>query len=256
MENYKKPYEIINYTINAGFEKANRDFFKLVLLGFLAGVSIAFGSVGNILVGANLRFLDSGLAKFFGASVFPVGLIMIVILGFELFTSNCLIAMAVIDKKTSFKKMLRNWSIVYISNLFGALFVAYISVKTHSFGENGILYLESLALHKVEASSLDIILKGILCNILVCGGVLISYAAKDIISKIFGIWFPIMLFIILGYDHCVANMLYLPAALIANLNISLNAVIHNIFFATIGNIIGGSLIMSCFLYFSLHKDEK
>lgn len=132
MDNYKKPNEIVEYTIHAGLGKVNRETLTLIFLGFLGGAFIAFGAVGNILVGATLRNIDGGLAKFLGAAVFPVGLIMIVILGAELFTSNCLISMAVYDKQTTVAKMLRNWIIVYFSNLVGAVFIAAITVKTHS----------------------------------------------------------------------------------------------------------------------------
>lgn len=248
MENYKKPNEIIEYTINGAIAKVNKSFLSLVLLGFLGGAFIAFGAVGNIIAGATLRNIDVSLAKVVGASVFPVGLIMIVILGAELFTSNCLISVAVMDKKTSVIKMLRNWVIVYFSNLMGSLFVASISVKTSSFGSAGLSYLEDIALHKVHATGTDIFLKGILCNMLVCGGVLLAYASKDIISKIFGIWFPIMLFIILGYDHCIANMLYLPSAIMAGFDLSVADAAFNIFFATLGNMVGGVMMMGAFLY--------
>lgn len=251
--NYKSPSEIIDYLIDVGIDKANKSFIKLLLLGFLAGSFIALGAVGNIIVSSSLIKVDVGAAKFLGASVFPVGLLMVVLLGAELFTSNCMLSVALIDKKISLFKLLRNWTFVYIFNFLGSIFIAYITIKTHNFNGNSLELLENIVEHKVHTSAYLIFLKGILCNVLVCGGVLLAYSAKDVIGKIWGIWFPIMLFIVLGYDHCVANMFYLSAAKYADIGITFSGIFHNLLYATLGNIFGGAILMGLSLYYAHHK---
>ena len=164
-----------------------KPFGKLALAAILAGMFIAFGSVGNILVSADLYKLNAGVAKFIGASVFPVGLISIVLLHLELFTSNCMMTVGLVEKKYSIFNMLRVLVIVWIFNLIGSILVAYITFKTGTLGPSGQELLEAVAHHKIEASGYDIFLKGILCNVLVSGASLLGYMAKDGISKIFGI---------------------------------------------------------------------
>lgn len=251
--NYKTPTELVDYLLHVSVEKGNKAFYKLVILGFLGGMFIALGAVGNIVVSSSLIKADIGGAKYLGASVFPVGLIMIVILGAELFTSNTLMFTGVLNKEISIQKMFYNWLTVYVANFFGALFVSYVTIKTHNFNIDSMELLGSLVAHKTHTAPYLIFLKGILCNVLVCGAVLLAYCSKDIIGKLFGVWFPITLFIILGYDHCIANMFYLTAAKIGGIDISNSGILTNLFFATMGNIIGGSVLMGSSLYFTHYK---
>ena len=151
--------------------------------------------------------------------------------------------------------MLRVLVIVWIFNLIGSILVAYITFKTGTLGQSGQELLEAVAHHKIEASGYDIFLKGILCNVLVSGASLLGYMAKDGISKIFGIWFPIMLFIVLGYDHVVANMLYLPLSLMmGHEHTTIVGIIHNFTFATIGNFVGGGIVIALSMWYINKKD--
>lgn len=253
--NMKSPSEVLDYLLAVCTEKGNKCIYKLGLLGFLAGMFIALGAVGSIIASSTLAKTNAGLTKLVAGAVFPVGLIMVVLLGVELFTSNCMLVVAVINKNISIKQLLKNWIIVYIFNFIGGIFVAYITIETHNFNEDSLMYLEKLALYKVNAPAYSLFLKGILCNVLVCGAVLLAYCAKDVIGKIFGAWFPIMLFIILGYDHCVANMLYLSAAKMAGVDISFSGIAYNLFYATMGNIVGGAFFMALPLYLT-HYNKK
>lgn len=250
MANFKTPEEMVEYTIEAGYKKSQRRPNKTFLLGVMGGIAIAFGAVGNVILTGS-----QAIDKFLGAAVFPVGLMMIVILGFELFTSNTMIDLAVFDKRISWIAYAKNLGLVYIANFVGAFLVGGLTVITESLSPAAIERLTAIALHKVEAPVGSIFLKGILCNLLVCGAVLMAYAAKDIASKILAIWFPIMLFILLGYDHCVANMLYLPTALLLSPVITPIAVIKNLVFATLGNLVGGGLIMTG-LFYSVYRTKK
>lgn len=179
-----------------------------------------------------------------GACVFPVGLIAIILLKFELFTSNCMMSVALTEKKINLKSMLKILVIVWVFNLVGALCIGYITYTIHTFSESSVALLEKIAIHKLHAGAFEAILSGILCNILVCGASLLGYIAKDGISKIFGIWFPIMLFILLGYSHVVANMLYLPLAYMYGFEgVTIPSILYSFLFVTIGNFIGGGLIL-------------
>ena len=250
----KSPKELLDYIMHATEKREKRSFLQLSIYAILAGMSIAFGSVGNILVSANLIKENAGLAKLLGASVFPVGLILIVLLGFELFTSNCLMTVSIAEKKISITKMLKILFTVWIFNLVGSVILAYITYQTQTLSEPGIELLSSMAAHKIHTSAYDLILKGILCNVLVCGASLLGYISKDGISKMLGIWFPIMLFIVLGYDHVVANMLYLPLALMHGAEgVTLFGIIYNFFFVTIGNFIGGGIVIGL-SYWYVNKD--
>ncbi len=254
--NYKTPTELVDYLLKVSYDKGNKAFYKLVILGFLGGMFIALGAVGNIIVSSSLIKSNVGGAKYLGASVFPVGLIMIVVLGAELFTSNTLIFTGVLNKKISVNQMLYNWITIYLANFLGALFVSYITIKTHNFNNESMELLKSIAEHKTHAEPYLIFLKGILCNVLVCGAVLAAYCSKDIIGRIFAIWFPIMLFIILGYDHCIANMFYLTAAKFGGVDITFAGMGKNLLFATIGNIVGGSLLIGTSLYITYFKKSE
>lgn len=240
----KTPNELIEYVIHSTEKRLNKNYIKLAISAILAGLFIGLGAVGNILVSADLYLTNQGLAKFIGACVFPVGLIAIVMLGFELFTSNTLMSIALVERKIKFNKMFEILSIVWIFNLIGGVLLAMITYKTHTLSQNGVNLLLNMAEHKVHTPILDLVLKGIMCNILVCGASLLGYISKDGISKIFGIWFPIMLFILLGYSHVVANMLYLPLAyLYGSEAVTIFGIIYNFIFVSIGNFIGGAIFI-------------
>lgn len=244
----KDTYELVEYVINKSTAKVNKSLFQLFLLGFMAGAMIALGAVGNLVSSADLYLTNQGLAKFIGASVFPVGLIATVLLGYELFTSDTMIISAVYEKRTSFFYFIYKLMFILFANLIGSLFIAYITAKTGTLSENATNLLFNMAHHKVHAQAFDIFLKGILCNVLVCGACLIGYASKDVAGKILGIWFLIMLFIVLGYDHIVANMLYLPLAYMLNGDINILQISYNFLFAGLGNFVGGALIIFTPLY--------
>lgn len=254
--NMKNPNELMEYLLGACTEKGNKCIGKLSILGFMAGMAIALGAVGSIITSSTLAKTDLGLGKFMAGAVFPVGLMLVILLGFELFTSNCMMVVAVINKNISIRQLLKNWLVVYSFNFVGCAFIAFITILTHNFSDDAMLYLSKLATYKVNAPAHYLFLKGILCNVLVCGAVLMAYSAKDVVGKIFGAWFPIMLFTVLGYDHCVANMLYFMAAKLGGVAISFSDIAYNLFYVTLGNIIGGTLFMSIPMYLAHYKKKE
>ncbi len=252
-DGHKTPTELVDYIIKVGIDKATKPLFKLMLLGIFGGAFIALGGAGNIISSSTLVKTDPGFAKFLGASVFPVGLILVVTLGAELFTSNCLLSVAFVNKKISFTQMIRNLVTVYLFNYVGSFIVAYITVKGGSFNPDSLVYLQNIATHKVHASAYSLFIKGILCNVLVCGAVIQSYTSRDTIGKLVGAWLPIMLFVLIGYDHSIANMFYLTAAKMVDTTLfGVSDILYNLFYVTLGNILG-ALAIGLPLYFSYYK---
>ncbi len=249
------PKEIANAMINVGVGKANLKTSAMVYLGILAGMYIGFGGLANTIISQTLGAIDPGLAKFAGAAVFPVGLMLVVIAGAELFTGNNLMTLAVMNKKITLSQMFRNWGIVWVSNLIGsvllALIVFYGGVLDGDAGTKAIAIAES----KASLDVMVLILRGILCNILVVLAVWMATSAQDIISKIFACWFPIMLFVLCGFEHSVANMYFIPMGMLLGAKVSMGALIKNLVFVTIGNILGGAIIIP-FLYKNAYLKEE
>jgi formate/nitrite transporter len=241
----------ISKTISAiGEKKASETIFELFVFGVLAGIYIALGAsvATSVLSGGTL---DAGVAKFLAGSVFSVGLMLVLILGSELFTGNILMTIGLIYQRYSFIKVLRNWLIVYFGNLAGGLLIAWLVSKSGLLIHQGELTsigtaAIKIAEGKMQLSFVEALCRGILCNMLVCLAVIMSIACKTITGKIFSIYFPIMTFVASGYEHSVANMYFLPAALFAKGEFLLTRffnIFDNLVPVTIGNIIGGLLIV-------------
>lgn len=239
--------------------KSKLPVVKMFLLGILAGAFIAFGAEASSLAAHNVT--QVGIQRLIMGCVFPVGLIMVVLLGTELFTGNCMMIAAVADKRVKFAMLLRNWVVVYLGNLVGAALIVLLVSVTGQLGysSNGLAVLTiKIAAAKTGLSFGAAFAGGILCNVLVCVAVLLAMASKSIIGKIMGIWFPIMAFVLSGFEHSVANMYYIPAGIFASMNpayaaaaqeagvnmANLNALgfLGNIVPVTLGNIVGGAAI--------------
>jgi formate transporter len=276
-KNYYTQSEIIENTINDYTHKANYSVIKVVLYGLLAGMFIAIGAQGSLLAIHNIE--DPGVAKTVAGVVFPVGLMLIVLIGGQLFTGNCLLFMAGFDKKITWSKIAKNLAIVWVSNLIGAFFIAAMCYFSGQFDFNHSAlgaYTIKNAVAKANIDPFQGFLSGILCNIIVCAAILVAGSAKDVVGKIFGVFFPIFVFVISGFEHCIANAYYLPAGLLAarnneyveiaketyhltaeqinSLTVS-NAFLKNLFPVTIGNIIGGGILISGIM-FLCHRSKK
>lgn len=278
MEGYiNSPLEIVNNNIKSGVSKANLPLIKMILLGIMAGAFIALGGVASNVAVHNIE--NVGLARTLAGAIFPVGLMLVVFTGSELFTGNCLMLTALLDKKIKALQMIRNLVVVYFSNLIGALIIDFLVFYSGQFNySNGGLgaYTIKVALAKTTISPVTAIVSGILCNILVCLAIIMAGAAKDVTGKILAIFFPIWAFVIGGFEHCVANMFYIPAGILAATNPSyveaagtlynitpeqctsltqLNG-IESFLFVTIGNVIGGMVCVALICYMAHKKDWK
>lgn len=259
------PKEIAIKYSQVGAEKTKLGIGKLFLPAILAGVFIAFGAFGSQVVS-----IDAGksLGKFLSGLVFPVGLMMVVMTGAELFTGNNLISLSVLNKKATLTGMLKNWAVVYLGNLAGSILVALLLTYSHSYSLFDGRLAEAVVTtgqNKVLLSFSDAFLRGILCNILVCIAVWVSFAAKDAVGKVVGLFLPIMLFVISGYEHCVANMYFIPAALLVSQEYGIPSdsltwghfLTKNLLPVTLGNIVGGAGVVAGGYYLIyLHGHSK
>ncbi len=262
--------EFIQMYDGIGKKKSESGALRLFLLGILAGAFIAFGAVGAAT--ASFSVENAGLAKLVSGTVFPVGLVMVIISGAELFTGNCLLIMPCCEGIVKPGGMLKNLCCAYLGNLVGSVLVALVCYAggTWDFGGGG------LALSTVKTAAAKCALPfgrafilGIACNILVCLAVAMALSAKDIPGRSMGAYLPIFLFVISGYEHCVANMYYIPAGMLAlsmpgiaeaaaDAGIAIEKLtmggflLGNLLPVTLGNIVGG-MGLGLILHFSHRK---
>lgn len=273
--NFNTPVQVLEGNMKAGEGKAAMPLVKCILLGIMAGAFIAFG--GATSSAAIHDISNQGLAKALAGCIFPVGLMMIVFVGGELFTGDCLMVADVMDGRISILKVIRTLAVVWLSNLIGAVFIAalvyFSGLLDYTNGALGAFTIK-IAYGKCTLSPFRAVCSGILCNILVCIAVLMAGAAKDIVGKVWAIFFPICAFVIGGWEHCVANMFYIPAGIIASMNdnyvakaeelyglsaqqiadnVNIVGFISNQIPVTIGNMIGGMVFVALPLYM-IHRE--
>lgn len=246
----------------------------LISKSVFAGIMIGLGAAGSSVAAHNIE--NVGLARLAAAVVFPVGLMMVILMGAELFTGDCLLVIALPEKNITLQQFAKTLAGVYLGNLIGGVVLALLVVLSGQLDYSGGLlgaYTIKVALGKVGLSPLRAISSGVLCNILVCVAVLMAVCAKDITGKLLVSFFVIMLFVTSGYEHCVANMYYITAGLVAKMNpqyvqmtlehygitaeqmVALNIknmIVNNLLPVTIGNVIGGA----CFIGFPFYYFNK
>jgi formate/nitrite transporter len=243
-----------------GVKKAGLDFFSTLALGVLAGAFIAMGAVFSTTVMADPS-MSFGWRRLLGGIVFSVGLIFVIVGGAELFTGNTLIVMAWAGRKVKTARVLRNWGIVYLGNFIGAAATALLVFWAGHYQMNGELvgrYAVDLAEAKCEAGFFPLLVKGVLGNAMVCLAVWLAFSARTTIDRVAVIVPPIAMFVAAGFEHCVANMYYIPSALlirdlgdVGGTASGLNAagLIKNLAAVTLGNIIGGAGLVGAMYWF-------
>ncbi|HEY5558023.1 formate/nitrite transporter family protein [Acetobacterium sp.] len=256
--NFLTPKEISESMVGGCNKKAGLSMDKMLLLGILAGAYIGLGAYGSTIVnaGAGSGF-ESVIAKLLGAGIFPIGLMLVVFCGAELFTGNCLMTISVFNKEITVGAMLRNWGIVYFANLIGGVLLAYLLYKSGLYGSEAMTAKAiGIAEAKVAIPLVPVIIRAIFCNILVVLAVWMATGAKDIISKIFAIWFPVMLFVLAGFEHSVANMFFLPIGYFLGADFTISQMVfNNLIPVTIGNIIGGAIVVPGIYFYTYLKKQ-
>lgn len=212
------PPEIAQKAEKIGVQKTRMDPLRLVTLGVLAGAFIAFGAMFSttVLAGAD-GVLPFGVARMLAGFVFCTGLILVVIGGAELFTGNTLVVMAWAAGEVRLREMLRAWGIVLIGNFIGATGTAVLVFLSGQYlaGKGGVAAVAlSIAAGKVALPFDRALFLGILCNVLVCLAVWISYGARTTADKVLAVIFPISAFVAAGFEHSIANMYFIPLGLL------------------------------------------
>lgn len=277
MEKDLSPGEILAKASAVYEKKAGQNIKKTLILSFIAGIFIALGAVASTL--ASFNFLADpnkiGLGKLIQGLTFTPGLIFVLLAGGELFTGNNLMAIAFFDKKISLKSLLKSWLIVYLGNFVGSLFVAFLIYKSGQWQMADNLLAARVILianSKVNLTFTEGLILGIFCNFLVCLGVWMAFGAKDYVGKVVSAIFPVVAFVVSGFEHSVANMYYIPAGIFAKnipafvekagltgealskLNL-INMVTKNLIPVTLGNIIGGSILVGFVYFLAYNKDN-
>ena len=244
------PAKIAQRVESSGIAKANLPLLQTLVLGVLAGAFIAFGGMSYTvaITGSELGF---GPTRLLGGVAFSLGLILVVIGGAELFTGNNLIAMAWADRRVTTRGLLRNWALVYVGNAVGAVATAAAVLLSGvlDVGDGSVQATASaIAQAKVGLSGTETFFRGVLCNVLVCLAVWLCFAAHTVTGKILAVVFPISAFVALGFEHSIANMYLIPVGLFAGGAVpgtgDLLGLAQNIAVATLGNIVGGTLLVA------------
>lgn len=232
--------ETVGIVRDLGVAKSNKTFIEKTILSIIAGAAVAFGYITYFIARESV---GGGAGFMVGAALFPIGLMIVLMAGGELLTGNMMVVgTAALHKDVSVKDMFKNWIHIFTGNLIGALFVSIFFVfYVNTIDPNSQLVLDT-AMGKLVQTPMQMIVSGIGCNIFVGLSVWIYLGAKDGFLKFMGIWFPITVFVILGYQHVVANMFVLSIPLFHN-TISITQYLVNIVLVFAGNALGGVLFV-------------
>ncbi|MUG46809.1 formate/nitrite transporter family protein [Paenibacillus woosongensis] len=255
---YYKPPQIAEITVDTGVQKARNPLLTVMILGFLGGAFIALGFLLDIRVISNAPQEWGSIVNFIGAAVFPIGLILVLLAGGELLTGNMMaVPLARMAGRITTLEMLKNIMLITVANFLGAVFVAYFFGHVVGLTASGP-YLDKLiamAGHKLDDSFLQAFVSGIGCNWLVALAVWLSYGADNMSGKILGIWFPTMAFVAIGFQHVVANMFLIPAAIFEGYY-SWGDYVRNFVPVWLGNLTGGALFVAGAYWTAYLKDRK
>lgn len=246
---------VVNNIVQLTERKTTLSFKSLLILSFFGGAYIAFGGLLALLVAGNLPQLqieNPGLVKFIFGAVFPLGLILVVVAGAELFTgNNSFFTTGILSKKITIIDLTRNWFWVFTFNFVGSLFVAYfLADQADLLNQHQTNFIIKIGEAKTSLSFNVLFLRAIGCNWLVCLALWMTTQAKTISGKILVIWFPIMAFVAMGFEHSIANQFFVPLAIFKGADITwASFLIKNLLPVTLGNIIGGGLFVGAAYYF-------
>ncbi len=260
MSEFRTSEEIARDLIPLGVKKAGRSPLKMIGLAVLAGFYIGFAAhLATVAGTGDVEWV--GAKKIFMGSVFSLGLMLVLIPGAELFTGNCLMVPALLEKKISLASMFRNWVLVWLGNFAGAFIMAFVMVKGTGLISGEVARTAvSIAAGKCSLSGSEIIFRGIGANWLVCLAVLMAMSSRNTAGKILGMFFPVMAFVAMGFEHSIANMYFIPAGFFIKssgilLSSNISAILtpgnglFNILLATLGNIVGGVVFVGAAYWF-------
>ncbi|MDO5847148.1 MAG: formate/nitrite transporter family protein [Methanocorpusculum sp.] len=274
------PAQVCNKIAAAGKGKCGLSSGNMLIRAFLAGAYIAIGAALATVGSTGVAdVLGPGVAQIVLGALFPIGLVLVVLTGAELFTGDAMFApMAIAQGKTSFGRLIKLWVLVYIGNLIGSLFMAFLvsvgpfvtwsaagAATATAFGVRAMAIAAAKISYTGVMGIISCFFKGIVCNWLVCLALFLALAADEVISKIVAIWLPIMTFVAAGFEHCVANMYFIPAGIFTSLitgaekfqvtDLFTTMWTNNIIWATLGNIVGAVVMIVIIYHFSFKKES-
>ncbi len=254
----------------AGVNKTKQSISVTFVLAMFAGAFIGFGALFFLIITSDPN-MTWGPKRFLGGLAFCMGLIMVLCCGAELFTGNSLMVSNLAARRISLPALIRNWVIVWLGNLVGALGLTLLIVLADTLSLNDGLVGQtavSTALAKVTLAPGTLFVRGILCNILVCLAVRIGFSSRSVVDKVVGVLLPISGFVAMGFEHCVANMFFLPLGIAAKAlgygtaldgvdALTITGAVYNISIATLGNIVGGAVVVAlAYWYVNNHKSSR
>lgn len=254
------PAETAQKIAENGTRVMTQSFSRTLLLSLLAGFYIAFGAqLATVVTQDSAATLGIGISHFVNGSVFSLGLILVAICGAELFTGNTLLTKSALHGQIPWSKIGKNWTLVLLGNLAGSLFFAWLMFHSQLW-QSGSVAAKAIAIasNKTELPFTVALIRGLLCNWLVCLAVFMYTSAQDIAGKILATYVPVMAFVASGFEHSVANMYYIPMGIFladglgqAPAGLNWTGFWDNIIPVILGNILGGVLFVS-FAYWFVH----
>lgn len=256
------PREVAERVENVGVTKARLPLLSMMALGILAGGFISLGALFSTMVSSDPS-LPFPIARLLAGMTFALGLFLVVVAGAELFTGNNLLVMAWAGGRVSSGELVKNWVIIFAANFIGAVGLALVVfLANHAALNNGAVGLNAVKIAEAKAALpfTEALFKGVLCNILVCLGVWVAMAGRSVIDKAIAVTFPISAFVALGFEHSIANMYFIPFGIllttfnaldvsgISAAHVNWMGFINNIVPVTIGNILGGSVMVGLFYH--------
>lgn len=246
------PLEIARNFVEIGIHKVRLSALKMLALGAIAGMFIGFAGIASTTASATIE--NPSVSRLLGAAVFPAGMAMVLVAGSELFTGNNLIIISLLEKKITLLEMLKNWFFVFLGNFIGASFVAVLVVYGHTPDLfEGVLAQKVVAAanSRVTQTFWEAFFRGILCNILVCIAVWAAFAAKKVPGKLLMSFWPVMLFVLCGFEHSIADIYFGVAGILTAGEYGIAApglswgsfLLRNLLPVTLGNIVGGAGIV-------------
>lgn len=250
------PAQIESKVESAAIGKATMPKLKLFVLAMFAGAFVALGAAFFTVVMGDAS-LGFAVQRLLGGLVFCLGLELVLLCGAELFTGNALMVLGKASGKIGWRGIVYNWAMVWLGNFAGALLMVALVFGSNLQGLNGGSVgdtMVALAVGKIAPAWGTLFCKGVLCNMLVCLAVWIGFGARTTVDKVIGVILPVSAFVVMGFEHCVANMFFLPMGLAAKAAgfgtavagadaLTVNGMLYNLSAATLGNIVGGVLIV-------------
>jgi formate transporter len=278
-KNFLTPAETAQSFIGIGDYKTKMPVPKILVSSFLAGAYIAIAAQVMTTVTHDMSgYFGVGFSSFIGGCVFGIALVLVLVAGSDLFTGSTLLSMGWLNGNLRTGQVLHNWTFVYIGNFIGSLFLVWMMFNSGIWEGNGSqigAHAASIAYKKTHLTFSEAFVRGMGCNWLVCLAVVIVAAGQDTMGKILGAWFPVMVFIASGFEHCVANMFIIPAGIVAKMDPMVAQVVlsnhptwdlstlnvqtflyNNLLPVTLGNIVSGAILVGGIYWYLYVKGTK